>query len=299
MTEGTLLARIEEYRACGTPERKDRAVAALIEYLYESLFKFRLDGLTDDTRSDFILWMYPRFPGIVEQFNPERASFKTYLNWVVRLSYRTFIRNLYSREARQRIYEIEETARLRSVEDEWCDGNGTIAGAAEKICDYELTELLEKTAKLSEKQRTIFNRKVFLLACKAGNYLDDAQIKQVAAVIGCGEESLREKIDQLRQECGTKHDRQRRTEEKINGYYVRSQRCLYEMKLMDKDSARYESLRKEYDYCVKRLETVRHQAKRHIRVPSNRQLAATLGISRGTIDSTLASAFHHEYPDAS
>lgn len=299
MTEGTLLDRIEEYRAAGTPERKDRAVSALIEYLYEALFKFRLDGLTDDTRSDFILWMYPRFPAIVEQFNPARASFNTYLNWVVRLSYRTFIRNLYSREARQRIYEMEETTRLRSAEDEWLDSDEAMAGAAEKDCGYELTEILGRTAALSEKQRTIFNRKVYLLACKAGNYLDDAQIKRVAELCGCGEDHLREKIDQLRRECGAKNDRQRRTEEKINGYYVRSQRCLYEMKLMDRDTARYESLRKEYDYCVKRLDSVRRQARRHIRVPSNRLLAATLGISRGTIDSTLASAFHHGYSDAS
>ena len=87
--------------------------------------------------------------------------------------------------------------------------------------------------------------------------------------------------------------------EQQNATYVRAQKSLFEMKYLDRDSSRYLALEKEYRYCVKRLESLRAQSLRQIRSPSNRFLAATLGMSRGTVDATLAAALQGEYPEQS
>ena len=67
------------------------------------------------------------------------------------------------------------------------------------------------------------------------------------------------------------------------------------MKSFEKDSIRYENLEKEYKYCIKRWNDIRNSPERKIYTPSNRFLAVTLGISRGTIDATLASVKENEY----
>jgi hypothetical protein len=299
MTEEILVALV--VRARNEPGEKStaEAVSALGEYLYTHLHQFKLDYLTEDVRSDFIVSLYPRFERIVLQYNPERAAFRTYLHWIVSLSYRTFVRNHYGQEARQRVFEIEEMTRLLSEEAEQACQPVPETCLAEPRSSYRTDRPDSMRAPLSPKQNEIRSRQIFLLACKAGHLLDDASIRQVSEFTGYGEAYIREKVECIRSHGFRRTERARTLRERQNAYYIRAQRCRYEMNVVNRDTARYESLEKEYRFCLKRIAEIRNRAVRQIRSPSNRFLAVTLGICRGTIDSTLATAMHRGYSGAS
>lgn len=287
MTEKTLNTLLEKSKKDGMPN--EPAIAALAEYLYTNLARFRLDYLDDDTRGDFLVSIYPRLGRIIEQFDPERAAFSTYIRSVVRLSWRTFTRDRYGSEARQKVYNTEEATRLLSMEAE-CTRKGEWPRIA---CDDEPVYMLERAFsaedRLSRKKQELHARRMYLLACKSGLMLDDRMLCLIAARTGLDRDFLRVKLEEIRDSCAIKKEKLQKCIEKRNGYYIRTQRCLYEMKYLEKESTRYSTLEKEYRYCLKRWTDMHRQALRKISTPSNRFLAETLGISRGTIDATLAS----------
>ena len=295
MKEETLVALITESRINDDRVAQEKAISGLCEFIYLNFHQFKIDCANEDIRSDYIVWLYPRFSGIISHYNPEKASFRTYLNWVIRLSFRTFLRAWYSAEAKQRVYEAEETTRLLSVEAEMENAGLWHENASENEAQYEIPESHEKGTKKSSKKQEIQARKIFLLACKSVINLDDSFVSRIARKTGYSERYLRNKLDYIHLATAKKRERTQEASEKQNRYYIRAQKCLYEMKSFERDSIRYENLEKEYKYCIKRWNDIRNSPERKIYTPSNRFLAITLGISRGTIDATLASVKENEY----
>lgn len=321
MIDEKLLEAIKEYRLNPDETRLESAVRELGTFLYGGLKRFKIDVQSDDSRSDFIAWIYPRLPGIIRHFDEDRASFNTYITWVIRLSWRTFWRNQYSRDACQRVLETEAFTTLLSVEADRSNANEWNSCTADTGKKYTRTPaspretaqaapgpkpVLKKRRKAanarsgqSPKKREIEARKVFLLACKAGNFLDEAAIGKIALLTGYDEAYIRATVAIIQDRCKVKRERMQAIREQQNATYIRAQKSLFEMKYLDRDSSRYLALEKEYRYCVKRLERLRAQSLRQIRSPSNRFLASTLGMSRGTVDATLAAALEGEYPGQS
>ncbi len=315
MIDEKLLTAINDYHRDPKSERLELAVRELGAFLYVGLKRFRIDYLTEDSRSDFIAWLYPRLSGIVRNYNESRSSFNTYITWVIRLSWRTFWRNQYSKDACQRVLETEAFTTLLSVEADQSnaqDWNSCTVDTGEDYGDSSGNEKPPDTAmkavktvkgekgvssKRSAKKQEMEARKVFLLACKAGNFLDESAIEKIAKHTGYDEEYIRSTIAIIQNRCKKKRDRMQYAREQQNTCYIRAQKCLFEMKYLDRGTTRYDSLEKEYRYCVNRLERLKAQSGRQIRSPSNRFIAATLGMSRGTVDAALAAALQGEYSD--
>lgn len=288
MTENELRTLVEKYKQNPDPLSKNTAIAGLGEFLYLNLKLFRLSYLTEDTRSDFIVTLYPRFAQIIDKFDSSKASFSTYIRTVVRLSYRTFIKTRYGYEAQQKVYETEETTRLMSMDNEWINTTEPGIQVNEDKTAYLIKKALQNPEKMSKKKKEIHGRKIFLLACKSGYSYSDASIKQLSAVSGYSYQFIRTKLDYIHSKTETKREKIRCTSEKLNSFYIRSQKCLYEMKYLDSDSARYYALEKEYRYCIRRWNDIRSACAHQRKDLSNRFLSSALGISRATIDNTLA-----------
>lgn len=147
----------------------------------------------------------------------------------------------------------------------------------------------------SPKQKEIQARQLLLLACKSGYDINDHHIQNIVRCTGMSEEYLRKKLDSVRQRWVLSRDRLRILRERRYFFYLRSQKNLIEMEKVDPQTTRYEVLRREYQYCLKRTCDLKKQSRRLQTSPSNRFLALALGIPRGTVDSTLAAARNHEY----
>ncbi len=295
MNESLLDQAIATCKQDPTPDNRKRAIDALGIFLYENLQKYRLSIRDEDTRSDFIVWLYPRFGGMIDRFNPERASFGTFLNWNVRLTFRSFCRSRYGTEARQRVYEAEEETRIRSEMAEQENSGIWELYAGEPFPGPRAKD----SANASRKRREIEARTLLLLACKAGYEMDDATIESVSRRTGLDAKTLRARVDLVRRQSLHCQDRLRLSREREYRYYLRASRCLYEMGQIDKATNRYQALERERAYCQRRIASIRDQIKRQQKTPSNRFLAKTLGFCRGTVDSTLAAAAQRGYSGVS
>lgn len=288
MTEELLKGLVEQAQTNGDKDSMDKAVSALGAFLYTRLHQYRLEFLDEDSRSDFIVWIYPRFDRFISRFDPEKASFRTYLHWMVKLSYNTFIKERYSKMIRQRILEIEESTRLLSEDTEKTNTDTWCSYSNETKTKYQKTDLTVSNTPITNKKDEIMARRILLLACKSGYFLDDATISKVAAKTKVDECWLRERLDEIKKHCKARHQKLHDEIEKRNSYYIRSQKCQYEMQKVIRESHRYTQLQNEYDYCNKQWQNLKEKSAKHIIGPSNRFLSKTLGIKRGTIDSTLA-----------
>ena len=300
MTMEQVSERIHNFKTDGSEENLDSATHALGEYLYLHLTQYRLALHDEDTRSDFITWLYPKMPRIIQQYIPGKASFKTYLSWVIRLTFKTFCREYYGKEARQQVFLVEEQTRIlsemadRANRNEWND------------IHYETTTtpkgkfpFIPEQEPDTKKRRQVAARKIVLLACKSGNALDDQIISTIAQTTGMTEAYLNSKLDCVRQRWVLSLDRMRVLQEKRFECYLRAQKSLMEMKQVDPDGSRYACLEHEYRYCTRRIEELKEQGRKLQCAPSNRFLAGVLGMCRGTVDSTLARVKIREYSDVS
>ncbi len=290
MTLEELSARVTEWTGTRKSEARGGLVSGLAEYLYLNMDRYRLEWIDEDRRSDFFSWFYPKFGGLIDKFDPGKASFGTYLYWNVRMSWKSFIRSSFSNQARERVLEAEERTRLTLQDSEWRDPDSWVTETKDYSGRYEPSDQPVQANGLSPKQREIRSRKILLLACKSSAFLEDRDIVRVARETGYGEANLRQKVEELKKACKERTLLVDRSRERVNALYFRIQRCLYEMRYLDPGSSRYDDLRRECGVCRKRLDAAKRQAARHFRSPSNRLLARILGIPRGTVDSTLASA---------
>lgn len=298
MTEEALYRFVTRYIDEPTNENLGEAVDALGEFLYTHLKKYRLNIKNDDTRSDYIAWLYPKLPRIVQRFSPEKASFATYINWIVRLTFRTFCRGRYGQEARQLVYQTEEETRLMSIMAEQVN-----TGNWDSYRSTAESSPLERNTRIglvkTPKRRELEARRLLLLACKAGHLLDDRDVAHIARLSGFSEEFITRKLDMIRQKGLLACERLRTAREKEYSFYLRAQRCRFEMKDLEIGSTRYLYLEREYRYCIRRMTDIRARISKQMISPSNRFLASTFGFCRGTVDSTLASAWNHGYSGSS
>ncbi len=295
MTEDELNEAICRAKRWECEENSRKAIAALAEFLYTRLNQFRVHCANDDVKSDYIVWMYPRFKRIIDRFDPGKASLRTYLGWVIGLSFRTFIRASYGQEANQRAYECEEATRILSVEAECGAHDVWVDGTADAEAVFARLPSIAEDAHLSAKKKEIRARTILLLACKSGCYLDESHIAKVAEMTDYDENYVRNTIERIQAALRKKTDRSKSALERKNGFYVRARRCAIEMRYLDEKTARYEKLRRERVYCQKRWQELCERGKIRVNSPSNRFLAATLGLSRGTVDATLATALQGGY----
>ncbi len=295
MNESQLIEAVATCKEAPTADNRKRAIDALGVFLYENLQKYRLSIRDEDTRSDFIVWLYPRFGGMIDRFNPERASFGTFLNWNVRLTFRSFCRSRYGTEARQRVYEAEEETRIRSEMAEQENSGSWELYAEERSPGPPRGGSTGAT----RKRREIEARTLLLLACKAGYDMDDATIESVSGHTGLDPRDLRERVERVRTQSLHCQDRLRLAREREYRYYLRASRCLFEMGQIDKATNRYQALERERAYCQRRIASIRDQIERQQKTPSNRFLAKTLGFCRGTVDATLAAAAQRGYSGVS
>jgi hypothetical protein len=287
MTEEELLTRVTQYEKTKSPNDLQKAIASLGEFLYTKFYQFKVNCANEDIKSEYITWMYPRLGRIIQKYDSGKASFRTYLHWVIRLSFRTFLRSWYIVEARERAFESEARTQILTQQGDVFDEDyGVFEVAEKKHCPWE--EKNPDKDRPSHKQREMNARSIFLLACKTCVPVTDANVARIVGATGYREDYVRDTLETIERAHVGKREQLQRVCEKQNGYYIRARQCLVEMESLEKGTPRYQRVEREYRFCRKRWNDLRTSPRRRVRQPSNRFLSRVLGISRGTIDSTLA-----------
>ncbi|MDR1318595.1 MAG: hypothetical protein LBJ90_03145 [Treponema sp.] len=254
----------KDYTA-GLIERK-KFEGLIFQTLLDDLDRFNLYHWGRDECCDYLSWFYPRLHRAVDNYRESGSSFENYIVSVVHWSVKEYRSGLAGRQI------TEYAAWTARVSD-------TYTGSAEP--EYPEAEPVPRT------KRARNPRQVLILILKCYYFLSDDFIERAAPVVGMKSSQLKSLVEKIRKQRFRHDDRLHSLRERI---YCQFYHCVILEKRLkitpgntvqaEKLKARLERTRIRLGRMRKRLACVRIYA-------TNLEIAETLGISKGTIDSNL------------
>lgn len=227
----------------------------------------------EDDNSDFLTWVYPRLSRALNRYEPRKdISFDAFLHTIIRLAYKEYKTRVYRRGKIEKLF-WKEAAIHSSF---WKDDSES---------SYENSSCV--TVRLHPKQ-------TLMVLLKSYNAVSDELITRAAPVIGRSKEDLTAMIDELRKQRLEQDSEFHDLCERCYSQYVR---CLsYERRLSaaEKDTPQHRQLTRQAGETRLRLARMRRRLKNMRIEASNRQVAAVMGIPKGSVDSGL-NAFRRKY----
>jgi hypothetical protein len=274
-------------------DTQKKAIDTLFQYLYFHLSDFGLYRTTEDIRSDFLLWLYPRLSTIIAGYKPNLSLFSTYLRMSVTYHWKIFSRK--NRE--QAIYTaLVQADQQQKAQDNYIEQNNLRTYetyAASEIPAYtvstEKEQAIQETIKWKLKRKQIYSRYILELVCKSCFCIDDALLHTVAGHLSVPVREVERLIADLKEQAYTKDTQYQEWAEKRDFYYVRYKSAAIQLRSIDTThTSVVEKLKIQQNYNYNLWQRYLKRMQVYSRGPSNRSLAKRLGFSRGTIDNDLA-----------
>ena len=244
-------------------------------YVYD--FPRRTKRWNQELCSDFFVFVHPRLKKLADSFVFAGAPFEAYLNVSLKHQMNSFL-------AKMREEEIKETMFCKMC----ASGSLDEEGALYKIYDsfnYEISEPEIKYRNKIGQSRT--RRRLFFLALSHPDQLDDASIAQLAAATGYSPDYISDCCLAVKEKVHGKRESLQRLRERKNGLYF--QILVVQDKIINEpDLEKRLWLEDQIQKLRLRIERVSKKinAKASCLV-SHQDLAEVLGVSKGTVDSSL------------
>ena len=273
--------------------KRKKAVDTLFQYLYFNLGEFGIYCASEDMRSDFLLWLYPKLSDIIDGYNPDESIFPTYLRMSLSYSWKSFLRRNREQATYATIAQDDQQRIVKTIQDEQ-DGLKTYElYAASPPPAYSVSpekkQSIQKTIKWGRKRKDIYTRYFLLLLCKACFYIDEHLLRTVAGHLGISVRKVRLLIEEVKDSIDSREDVYREWAAKRDFYYVRYKSATLQLDKVDEvHTSVVRRLKNQQAYNYARWQGYLKQINKCTRGPSNRVLAKQLGISRTTINNDLA-----------
>ncbi|MDR1748466.1 MAG: hypothetical protein LBR47_05345, partial [Spirochaetaceae bacterium] len=160
-------------RAVLEPEPGESAAKHIFGFVYTNPGRFNLHKLDEDTRSDFLLWLYPRFRKMLHRHDISKSGIISYIQTVVQWSYKSWVRS-------HSILVACDHAVTRYSEQVY----------EETKDETDFTEETEPEYTPSGMYKKLSPKKILILALKAGPFLSDHHITRLSRITGYSEEQL-------------------------------------------------------------------------------------------------------------
>jgi DNA-directed RNA polymerase specialized sigma24 family protein len=226
--------------------------------------RFSISLFKNESRDDFISWLYPRLSRAIDNYTDQGSCFNAYITTMVRLSAKEYC----LRKKEHRI--IERT---------WWDAKAIeMEVMEEEPLYFDTKPLLEKAPN---------PRQILMLLLKSYYFLSDEHLEQLAPAVGLHKEELYQMVDKLRVIRVQREEAINSFKERIHGQFYR---CLaFEKRLQAAalDSAHWYKMKRCLETARKRLASMRRRFNTMRIEASNEQVAEIMGVAKGTIDSNL------------
>ena len=236
----------------------------LFMYIKTHPRRFSISLLKNDTRDDFISWLYPRLSRSIDRYTDQGSCFDAYITTLVRLSAKEY----WLRKKEHRI--IEKT---------WWDA---------KALEMEVMEEEPKYLDIKPVPKKVSNpRQTLMLLLKSYYFLSDEHLERFAPALGLNKEELFHMVDTLRILRVQREEIINSLKERIHGQFYR---CLaFEKRLQAAPhfSAHWFRMKRCLETARKRLVSMRKRLNVMRIEASNEQVAGIMGVKKGTIDSNL------------
>ena len=277
--------RVLAFQRTGEGRRELLEELAAYTYRYP---RRRLRTLDEDAAGEFYLFCHAKLEPIATRFRDCGKPFERYLNSVLSWQLRSFL-------AKRR--NAEHTWQTTLLSPTWEDPEQTPErpAPARRAAPANVTSFpgapaaaLPATAAAAAAAAVspTTRRRLLYGVLKTGHRLDDGQLAAAAQAIGCGVSWLRALIEQLRRGCAAAHRRMELLRGRRNRAFAQLQLwSAAARRAMDGDrralaAARAARYRRAVEAAQADLARVRV-------APTNRAIAAVLGIPKGTVDTGL------------
>jgi hypothetical protein len=262
-----------QYQATGTGfERLRRQVEQWVYYYPTSR-----PGFEDEDCADFLLYFRGRIPSLVNRYAHTGRSFEHYLAKTMRWQLRSFAR---TRRRRSRMHELTRSA------DIWDGLVGVAEGEPEepRLVGPVVHRLAGSSMRRSP--RGTAAKRIVILALKASMVVSDGQLAEVARITGYSRAWLIRCRDELRSHVGRREGRRTELRQRRNRAFFRLRLAQDELAVTTEEHRR-ERIRAELEQQARRLRAAQEQLARVPLVPTNGEIAETIGMPKGSVDSAL------------
>ena len=261
--EGENLNTILDDYLNGRINRKEME-GKLFMYIRMNPRHFSISLLRNDTRDDFISWLYPRLSRAIDRYADQGSCFDAFITAMVKLSAKEY-------SLRKKDHRI--------IERTWWDAKA-----------HEMTVMEEEPEYLDIKPapKKVSNpRQVLMLLLKSYYYLSDEHLERLAPALGLEKEKLFHMVDKLRIERLQREEMINGLKERIHSQFYRCLTFEKRLQAASQFSAHWYRMKRCLETGRKRLDSMRKRLNNMRIEASNEQVAQVMGVKKGTIDSNL------------
>jgi len=266
-TNATLNRLYMDYSAGRLEKKKFEGI------VFKAIYKKfpRLPGLGKEDYEDFISGLYPRISRAVDNYSEMGSAFDVYINTAVLLSAKEY------RMRQARGYNAEAAAWVTQIPEMFAHEREP------GIPDF--AEAVSLRAKRQGKARN--SRQLLILALKCCRYISDDFLERISRRLDMDPEALRKMLDHLNESRARREARAESFRNQVNSQFCR---CLYyerNLRSLQENPIAAQRMKKKIENSRSKLCRMRERLSRLPLDPSNAQIAALLGITKGAVDAVL------------
>ena len=284
-----------------TYQRTGEGRRALLDELATYTYRYprrKLPTLDEDAPGEFYLFCHDKLEQLIVRFRDRGKPFEHYLNSVLSWQLRSFLakrrdsEHAWQTALRSRLWEEPETAAQAAAPPpvaqrrQPCRENNVrpFPGAA-AVPPHGGRGRGQAQAIPAAISQTVRHRLLYG-ALKTGHHLEEPQLAAAAQAIGCDLPRLRFLIEQLRRGRAAAHRRLHLLRERRNRAFGQLQLWSAGAHQAVDDARRAHAVRRAARHR-RTVEAAQSEISRVRVAPSNREIAALLGIPKGTVDTGM------------
>ena len=266
---------LDQYRS-GTLEKKELE-GKIFQFVLKYPKRFHLRQRERGERIDFLCWLYPRISRAIDNYRNTGATFDAYIGAMVFWS---------SRE-----YRIREREHRISEQVCWSAENGEdMVRSSEPEYPRYGEQNWEQNTKRPDPGQVSNPRQILVLLLKSYYFMSDDFISRIALALGIEKDKITDMVNELRALRLKRDEEIHGLRQRIHYQFFRCITFERRVNAAPPESAYQQRMQDCLERARKRLDSMRKRLNMFRFEASNRQVAAVLGIPKGTVDSNLHAA---------
>jgi len=246
---------------------------SIYNWLFYNQEKTCLSHWERNRYEDYMSWFYPRLKKAIDCYREIGASFEAFIAKFLLLSSREF-----------RVSTIEKS---NTEYFAWCAQVPELyVREEEPVYSYKNPQKVIDKLTIDKKGRKN-SRRLLALILKCYYYISEDYAERIAPLIGIGKKELLEMLSKIRETRQERDDEIFRMKERIHCQFYRC--IIYERKLLliEENTSLYNKYKLRLKKARERLEKMRTRITKIRTEATNKQVAQTIGITKGTVDASL------------
>lgn len=256
------------------------------EDVYCNPHKYGIGAMSEDDKSEFLMFLLQKFEQMVADFIPGKARFRTYICGLLRIVYINWVR--------RKITAATENALTRHMLKDAYDGEPQYE-PLEATADEE--RRIFKKRFHGEKKREIAKNTALVLTLKTCHEIDETILKNVSTFLRIDQTALQTMVDKLKKQSDYKAvQREHIIRRRDNAFYYH-RKYMIELRKLQKGTTSFEQVQRKYQ---KQTETWIRQNKllahRYVLSPTNASIAKEIDMEPRKVSFYISRAVRKQNP---